>query len=103
MVVILADGYALVADHGLSDVHPLDEPKALELVEDPVDAGPAHAPRGSRPQRILDLDGRQRAALAREHLQHRPARAATLAARQRQRVLGILQPAGRAHASAADA
>ena len=53
---------ALVADHRLPGLHARHQPQPLELVEDPVDAGAAHAPPAGA-QQILDLGRGQRAGL----------------------------------------
>ncbi|HSZ69775.1 MAG TPA: hypothetical protein VK756_05375 [Solirubrobacteraceae bacterium] len=82
---------ALVAHHRLTRLDPRDQAQALKLVEDPVDARAAH--RAPTPaQRVLDLQRRQRARLARQQLQQRAPRAAALAARRRQRAFGALDP-----------
>src|SRR5580693_2188940 len=98
MVVVLGVvAHALVAHHRLAGLHTLHQPQPLQLVEDAVDARAAHTPLRLT-QRILDLDGRKRARLRLEQLQHRAPRAAALVARFGQRRLGALDPAvGRAH------
>jgi hypothetical protein len=102
-MVILTLAGALIADHRLPDVDALDETQALELVEDPIHARAADTTRRLATQRILDLDRSQRAALVGEQLEHRAARAASVAARLRERQLGPLHPARRAHARTVEA
>jgi len=97
MMVLLLLADALVAHHRLAGLDALDEAKALELVEDPVDARPAHPPRWLAAQRILDLERRQRACLAAEQLEHRVPCAAALATRRRERLLRPLDPGGALH------
>ena len=63
VVVPLRSVRALVAHHRLARLHALHQAQLLELVEDPVDARPAHRPRVRVAQRLLDLGRRQRAAL----------------------------------------
>ena len=71
-MVALAGADRLVAGHCLSDLELLHEVQALELVEDPVDAGAADGAL-ARAQSVLDLDRRQRAGLRVEQLEQRPA------------------------------
>jgi hypothetical protein len=78
MAVLAASGF--VADHALACLHARDELQLLELVEDPVDAGAAHAAVG-RAQRVLDIERGQRAVLPVEHVQHRVSRGPAAVAR----------------------
>ncbi len=59
-MVLLVRAHALVADHRLARLHALHQPQPLELVENAIDARAAHPPLGLA-QRVLDLNGRQRA------------------------------------------
>jgi len=103
MVVLLALAGALEANHRLADVYALHQAQPLQLVEDPVDARAAHTPAVAGAERVLDLDRGQRAPLRAKQLEHRPARAAALAAGRRERHLRALDPARLAHAISLEA
>jgi len=79
MMVLVLGAHTLIAHHRLTGLHALHEPELLELVEDPVDACPAHTPLGFA-QRILDRHSRERALLFLEQFQESTARAAALVA-----------------------
>src|SRR5919197_6154254 len=90
----------LEAREALADVDAVDEPQLLELLDDPVDTRARDAALAALAQRLLDLDGRQRAALAIEQLEHRGAGAAAAVARRGERggrVLGPARVPGGAH------
>jgi hypothetical protein len=93
---------ALEAHHCLPRLDSLYEAEALELVEDPLDARPADRPRAACAEHILDLDRGQRATLASEQLEHRPARAAALAPVGGEQRLGAIDPTGGAHRRTAE-
>lgn len=69
MVVLGAGAVRLVARDALADVEPQDEPEAVELVEDPVDAR-ARDRAAVLAQARLDLVGRERARLRAEQVEH---------------------------------
>jgi ABC-type dipeptide/oligopeptide/nickel transport system ATPase component len=50
MMMVLAAAFdPLIADHRLTGLDALEQAEALQLIEDPVDAGPAHATRAPAP------------------------------------------------------
>ena len=69
VVVAVLAAARLVAHHALAGLDSLHELEALELVQDPVDAGARHAAVGVA-QGVLDVERRQRAMLAVEQLEH---------------------------------
>jgi hypothetical protein len=91
MVVIVLAAERLVTRHRLTDVDPLDEVEALQLIEDPVDAGASHRPRPGA-QCVLDLKRGERARLRVEELQDRASGGAVVPAAVRQNPLRVLYP-----------
>jgi len=83
----------LEAGQALADLDARDQAQLLELLEDPVDAGPRDAAAATVAQRLLDLGRRQRAALLVEQRDQRRAGPAAPVARAGQRLRGALAPA----------
>ena len=89
MVVLAAGQHALEPRLVALHRHALDEPVLDQLIKGPVDAR-APGPAALQPQRVLDLDGGQRAALVAEQIDDpvpRTARAESGAAQDESRVV----------------
>jgi hypothetical protein len=91
VMVLGAGAMGLVAGDALADLEAQNEVEALELVEDPVDAGARHRA-AVLAQPRLDLVGRERARLRPEQLEHARSRAAAAEARLRELASRVLGP-----------
>ena len=99
VVVMAVRKHALEPRLPVPDGNPLDESVQGEQVEHAIDARAARGAAGATlpPQRILDLDGAERARLRRKQLDHPVARPAALQTGPRQDRVDVLVPTVRRH------
>jgi len=97
MVVVDARGIdQLVAGHRIPQLQPRDQSSVVQEVEDAIDARARH-PAVAATQAIFDLEGGQRARLAREQVDDRVSRAPRTMARLVQHGASVLRPLRSVH------